>query len=55
MGLRPGNYVITLDSPASERWSAPPFEFTVMPIPGGDIVEGLEITATPRVGGAASP
>ncbi|MEE8062587.1 MAG: hypothetical protein V3T16_12200, partial [Gemmatimonadales bacterium] len=55
MGLRPGTYVITLDSPASERWSAAPLEFTVMPIPGGDIVEGLEITATPRVGGAASP
>ena len=55
MGLRPGTYVITLDSPATQRWSAPPLEFTVPPIPGGAIVDGLEITATPRAVGAASP
>ena len=55
MGLRPGTYVLTLDNPATERWSAAPLEFTVMPIPGGAIVEGLEIIATRRVAGAASP
>ena len=55
MGLRPGTYVITLDSRAAERWSAPPLEFTVPPIPGGAIVDGLEVTATPRAAAAASP
>jgi len=55
MGLRPGSYVITLDGPAAARWSAPPLEFTVPPIPGGAIVDGLEVIATPRAASAASP